>query len=97
MTDDAHDPSDPTYGNIPAAHHRALVDYMCWHAADKVGDMQVGRGDKYRILYEGQNADGGPGSDLGRLKLDINMRSGATLVTRARPVLASDLDPNYWR
>ena len=97
MTDDAHDPSDPTYGQIPVAHHRAIVDYMCWHAADKLGDMQAARGEKYRVLYEGQNADGGPGSDLGRLKYEINTRAGSTLVRRQREVLISDRNTGYWQ
>lgn len=96
MTNDLHDPSDQNYGRIPPQFHRAIVNYMCWHAADKAGDEQVGRGERYRVYYEGQDGAGGQGSDLGRIKTAINQRSGTTRVARYRETLQSDVDSRYW-
>lgn len=96
MTLDAHDPSAAAYGNIPTQFHRAIVDYMCWHASDKARDQSAARGEKYRILYEGQDGMGGPGSDLGRIKLATNIRGGATRVKSPRRRLASETDSKYW-
>jgi hypothetical protein len=96
MTDDAHDPATQAYGNIPAAHHLAILNFMLWHAADKSGDQGSARGERYRLMYEGQDGLAGPGTDLGRIKTAINMRGGATTVRRPRQVLTSDLDPSYW-
>lgn len=33
-TDDAHDPSNTTYGGIPEEHHRAIEFYMLWRGAE---------------------------------------------------------------
>lgn len=96
MRDDGDDPSDPTFGGIPTVFHKAIVDYMCWWAADKLGDSQAGRGERYRVIYEGQDGLAGPGSDLGRIRLAITARGGNTLVRRRRETLVSDRDPAYW-
>ena len=55
MRDDGDDPSDPQFGGVPTFVHKAIVDYMCWWAADKLGDQQAGRGERYRVIYEGQD------------------------------------------
>lgn len=34
MTEDAHDPSDQTYGGIPTQHHKAIQYYMLWQASE---------------------------------------------------------------
>lgn len=34
MTDDSHDPSNTTYGGIPAEYHRAIEYYMLWQGAE---------------------------------------------------------------
>jgi hypothetical protein len=96
MSDDAHDPATQTYGLIPTQFHRAILNYMCWHAADKAGDQQTARGERYRIMYEGKDGLGGPGTDLGRIKAQTNMRGGATRVTRHREVLTSDIESQHW-
>jgi hypothetical protein len=96
MSDDAHDPATKPYGRIPAVFHRAIIDYMCWHAADKLGDMQAGRGERYRILYEGKDGMGSGGSDLGRIKFMVNQRGGLSRVKRDRALLAGDRDPSFW-
>jgi hypothetical protein len=96
MTDDTHDPAVVTYGRIPTVFHKALVDYMCWQAADKLGDQQAGRGEKYRVTYEGQTGLSDPGSDLGRIRLAVNTRGGIAMVRRRRESLVSDREPQYW-
>src|SRR5262245_47386411 len=96
MANASDDPALPQFGRIPYNHHRAIVNYMCWHAADKAGDAQVGRGERYRAYYEGQDALAGAGSDLGRLKAETNRRSAGTRIRRAREALASDLDGRYY-
>jgi hypothetical protein len=96
MTDNAHDPAVVTYGLIPVQFHRALLNYMCWHASDKAGDQQTQRGERYRVLYEGKDGMGSLDSDLGRIKYATNMRGGAVRVTRHREVLRSDTRPQHW-
>ncbi|HEY7421453.1 MAG TPA: hypothetical protein VH541_05540 [Gaiellaceae bacterium] len=96
LATDTDDPSLPNFGRIPVNHHRGILNYMCWHAADKAGDEQVGRGERYRVYYEGQDGLGGPGSDLGRLKSETNKRSGGVRVRRYRDSLASDQDSRYY-
>jgi len=96
LATDTDDPSTQQFGRIPAVFHKALVDYMCWWAADKLGDQGAGRGEKYRVMYEGQNGLGDAGSDLGRIRLAINARGGNMLVRRRRERLVSDRDPAYW-
>lgn len=96
MTDDTHDPNTEAYGNIPPEFHPAILNYMMWHAADRSGDQGSQRGERYRVLYEGQDGTGMGGSNLGRIKIATNTRSRATRVTRAREVLASDAEVNPW-
>jgi hypothetical protein len=96
MTADSHDPALVTYGLIPVQFHRGLTNYMCWHAADKAGDQQTQRGERYRILYEGQDGLGSLGSDLGRIKMFTNMRGGASRTVRHRETLRSDSRPQHW-
>jgi len=97
MTLDAHDPSDRTYGRIPTEHHRAILNYMCWHAADKAGDQGAGRGEKYRTAYEGKDGFAAIGSDLGRIKTQINFLGSKVRVGRQRETLVGDTDPSYWQ
>lgn len=97
MSDDAHSPSDEMFGNIPVQFHRAILNYMLWHAADKAGDQGKGRGESYRILYEGRDGLAGAGSDLGRIKTATNMRGTSTTIKRARPLLTGDLYPRHWQ
>lgn len=96
MVNDTDDPALDAFGRIPVSHHRAILNYMCWHAADSAGDTQVGRGERYRVYYEGQDGMAGPGSDLARIKNDINKRSGGVRTKRSREVLSSDVDGRYY-
>ena len=97
MANASDDPSLFAFGRIPSQFHSALIDYMCWWAADKIGDVQAGRGERYRTTYEGQDALGGAGSSLGRIKLAINSRGGLQRTKRRREVLVGDVYDGYWR
>jgi hypothetical protein len=97
MSLDTHDPSEQAYGRIPEEHHRAIINYMCWWMADKAGDTGSQRGEKYRLLYEGQDAQGGPGSNIGGIRLATSTRGGLTRIKRQPAVLNSDLSPSYWQ
>lgn len=100
MGDDAHDPATASYGLIPEEFHGAIVTYACWWLADMVGDVGSGRGEKYRVLYEGKLGLGELGSQLGRIKLASNRRaaSGSSQHRRRRQGewITSDVNPNYW-
>jgi hypothetical protein len=97
MTDDSQTPSAEEFGNIPVQFHRAILNYMMWHAADKAGDQAAGRGERYRILYEGRDGLAGAGSDLGRIKIETNMRGTSMRIKRDRPLLRGDMTPRFWQ
>jgi hypothetical protein len=96
MTQDSDDPALRQFGRIPSDHHRAIINYMCWHAADKAGDQGSARGDKYRTTYEGRDGAGNIGSDLGRIKMQINFLGSKVRVSRQREMLVGDTNPSYW-
>lgn len=96
MAQDSDDPSVRQFGRIPSDHHRAIINYMCWHAADKAGDQGSARGDKYRSAYEGKDGAGSIGSDLGRIKMQINFLGSKVRVGRQRETLVGDVNPSYW-
>jgi hypothetical protein len=101
MADGADDPATAAFGGIPVEFHSALVNYMLWRAADIVGDTGSGRGERYRVLYEGQDGAGGIGSDIGRIRTQINRRvssgSGARRLPRSGEIRVTDVDPGYFR
>lgn len=100
MAADGDDPSDDAFGDIPAQFHPAIVNYMCWKGADITGDQGSGRGEKYRLYYEGQDGTGAIGSDLGKIKLAINQRGGSGAqqrrLRRSGDRLLGDADPSAW-
>jgi hypothetical protein len=72
MTQDSHDPSDEIYGGIPAEFHfTAILNYCLWMGADYGDDITSQSGERYRILYEGEN---GLGGNLGDIKRTTNKR-----------------------
>jgi hypothetical protein len=101
MVDDFSDPSVVTYGLIPEEFHGGLLNYMCWKAGEATRDQMSGMGEKFRRQYEGEDAMGGAGSDLGRIKWAVNRR-GATgsahgRLRRAGQASAADLGAGAWR
>ena len=73
MSDDSHDPSNPTYGGIPEEfHYTALLNYILWNGADYGDDITSQSGERYRMLYEGEDGRGGNLRDIHRM---INKRA----------------------
>ena len=57
MTDDAHDPSNVTYGGVPEEYHEAILYYMLWKGSE-YDDKQAALSPKdYRQAYQGLLAD----------------------------------------
>jgi len=65
MTAVGHDPSSPVYGGLAEEFHPAIVNYALWKAGEYVQHEGSGEGEKWRILYEGQD---GMGGDIARIK-----------------------------
>jgi hypothetical protein len=59
MTDDAQSVGDEIHGAIPDEFHDAIVTYALWKAADYTDDQGSAQGERYRMLYEGQDGRGG--------------------------------------
>lgn len=67
------DPSTATYGGIPTEFHKAIEYYALWQGADVDDDGSSAQGERYRILYEGQNGDGG---ELAKIRRFVRARVG---------------------
>jgi hypothetical protein len=73
MSSDTQDPSDPLYGGIPDEfHNTALLNYVLWNGADYGDDITSQSGERYRLLYEGEDGRGGNLRDIHRM---INKRA----------------------
>jgi hypothetical protein len=74
MTDDTQSPGDEAYGAIPDEFQDAIVTYALWHASDYADDASGGMGERYRVLYEGQDGRGGR---LAQIRSAVNRRGTA--------------------
>lgn len=101
MSADGDDPVAPQYGNVPTEFHPALLNYASWQLADSSGDSASGRGESYRVRYEGKDGNGSLGSDIGKIRFAINKRvSGVSPVHRVAgggAVLVSDVHSDFWQ
>jgi len=99
MSQDTDDPSLAQFGNVPDEFHPALIDYSCWMLADYAKDAASGRGEVYRTRYEGKAGIGEPGSWIGRIRMDTNLRFTGVHHGRMRSgqeQLVGDTTPDYW-
>lgn len=71
MTADDHDPANPTYGGLAEEFHPAVLNYALWKAGEYVQHGGSGEGEKWRLLYEGQDGFGG---DIARMKIILSKR-----------------------
>lgn len=71
MVDDEDSPSDEEHGAIPEEYQDAIITYALWKAADYADDASSQQGERYRILYEGQDGRGGR---LGQIRMLVNKR-----------------------
>lgn len=65
MVDDTDDPALMTYGGLAPEFHPAAVNYALWKAGEYVQHEQSGGGERWRVMYEGQDGTGG---DIARIK-----------------------------
>jgi len=73
MTDDMQTPADSLYGGIPEEfHYTAILNYMLWNGADYGDDITSQSGERYRLLYEGEDGRGGNLRDIHKM---INRRA----------------------
>lgn len=71
---DSDSPGMEAYGAIPDEYHDAIVDYALWKGADYSDDAGSQMGERYRMLYEGQDGRGGR---LGQIRVLVNKRGTA--------------------
>lgn len=89
MTLDTDSPSMEQFGAIPDEYHDAIVTYASWKGADYSDDAGSAQGERYRILYEGQDGSGGR---LSQIRSSVNRRGtarGPRVRVRLRPVSSS--------
>jgi hypothetical protein len=73
LTDDMQSPSDALYGGIPEEfHYTAILNYILWNGADYGDDITSQSGERYRLLYEGEDGRGGNLRDIHRM---VNKRA----------------------
>ena len=74
MTDDTNDLGDDAYGGFPDEFQDAIITYALWKASDYADDASGVMGERYRVLYEGQDGRGGR---LAQIRAQINRRGTA--------------------
>ena len=67
-------PGFDQFGGIPVDYQDAIVTYALWKCADYADDASAQQGERYRMLYEGQDGRGGR---LAQIKLSVNKRGTA--------------------
>jgi hypothetical protein len=80
MVLDTDSPADEAYGAIPFEYHDAIVTYALWKAADYSDDQGSQQGERYRVIYEGNDGRSGR---IGQIKGLVNRR-GTSRGPRAR-------------
>lgn len=69
MSDDGHDPSNPTYGGVPVEFHKAIELWILFNASDHEHEQGTQRGVNYlaqfdeylkRVVLPAMNRKGGP-------------------------------------
>lgn len=71
MVADADDPAMEQFGAIPDEFHDAIILRAQWQAADYADDATSNQGERFRLLYEGQDGRGGR---LGQIRQLVNKR-----------------------
>jgi hypothetical protein len=71
MDGDTQSVGDETYGGIPDEFQDAIVTYALWKGSDYADDQTGQQGERYRMLYEGQDGRGGR---IAQIKMATNKR-----------------------
>jgi len=74
MVADDDDLGHEAFGAIPDEYQDAIELYANWHASDYSHEQNSQRGERYRVLYEGQDGRGGR---LGMIRTLVNKRGTA--------------------
>jgi hypothetical protein len=92
MVNDADSLGDEQFGAIPEEFQDAIVTYALWKMSDYSDDQSGGNGERYRMLYEGQDGRGGR---LAQIRSAVNKR-GTARAPRRRVVLPGVRDADHW-
>ena len=74
MVSDTDSPGMEAFGAIPEEYQDAIVTYALWKASDYSDDQSGAYGERYRVLYEGQDGRGGR---LAQVRTAVNKRGTA--------------------
>ena len=72
MSDPSNDPSTMAYGALAPEFHGAVVHYALWKCADQIQHQASSFGERWRLLYEGQD---GLSGDVARIKRIVEKRA----------------------
>ena len=92
MTQDGDSPGSENFGAIPDEYHDAIVTYALWKASDYADDQTAQEGERYRIIYEGQQGNAGR---LAQIRSLINKR-GTAKAPRAKVTLSATTAHEAW-
>lgn len=92
MVADADSPSFEQFGAIPDEYQDAIVTYCLWKMSDYTDDATAAHGERYRILYEGQDGNGGR---LSQIRASVNKR-GTARAPRAKVTLSPAPPSGVW-
>jgi len=90
MVNDDDDLGSEAFGAIPEEFQDAIELYALWHASDYAHEANTQRGERYRVLYEGQDGRSGR---LGMIRSQVNKRGTAFAPMRRRQLLRSRRTP----
>jgi len=89
MTQDTDDLGAEAFGAIPEEFQDAIELYAQWHASDYSHEGNTQRGERYRMLYEGQDGRSGR---LGMIRSQVNKR-GTARPPRRKVVVRRGVSP----
>jgi hypothetical protein len=92
MTDDGDSPGFEDFGAIPDEYQDAILLYALWKGAEYSNDQPSVVGERYRVLYEGQDGQGGR---LAQIRSSVNKRASARGPAR-RVLLPTQPDKSIW-
>lgn len=78
MVNNDDSPGEEAFGAIPEEYQDAIVLYALWQGSDYSDEQSGSQGERYRILYEGQEGRGGR---LAQIRSSVNRRG----TSRAAP------------
>lgn len=79
MVADTDSPGMEQFGAIPEDFQDAITTYALWKAADYADDATSQQGERFRMLYEGQDGRGGR---LAQIRSSVNKRGTGRAPTR---------------